>query len=70
MQYSFDKYVWYDWDESAVSGTKIYFREYNNTQVSMDIDEIAGANWTISGTNVGCYGNIEALLNYKLSMLG
>lgn len=70
IEYSFDKINWVTWNGTAVSGTEIFFRGYNNTQVSMDIDEISGANWTLNGTNIYSIGNLEALLDYRKVLAG
>lgn len=70
IEYSFNKDTWTTWDGSVLKGTVIYFRGFNNTQVSMDIDEIAGANWTISGSNVSCSGNLDSLLDYRVTAMG
>lgn len=69
IEYSYDKIVWNTWDGSAVSGLEIFFRGYNNTQVSMDIDEVAGANWVLTGTDIYGSGNLDSLLDYRKTLI-
>lgn len=70
IEYSYDQTSWSEWIGTAITGTEIYFRGKGNTQVSMDIDEIEGASWSITGSNVSCSGNIEMLLDYQQAAFG
>lgn len=68
IEYSFNKIDWSIWDGTSVSGTKIYFRGYDNTQISMDVDEIPGANWVLTGTDIYGSGNLDSLLDYRKTL--
>lgn len=36
----------------------------------MDIDEVSGANWVLTGTDIYCTGNLDALLDYRKTLAG
>ena len=63
MYYSLDKKNWNEWNGSAISGNAIYVRGEGNTKVTGDSSR--NYNWTLSGSNISCIGNIETLLDYK-----
>lgn len=36
----------------------------------MDIDEVAGANWALTGVDISCSGNLDSLLDYRKILAG
>lgn len=67
MEYSTDLYSWNTWDGSEISGTAIYLRGSGNTKVT---GNSSNYKWTLTGSNISCAGNIEALLDYKTVTAG
>lgn len=72
IEYSTDAITWNTWSGMAVNsvmrGTqyKLYFRGIGNTKISTG----ASQEWTLSGSNITCNGNIEYLLDYATVAAG
>ena len=62
VEYSTDKNTWNTWDGSEITSAnkKLYLRGKNNTTFYSK----KGAQFVLSA-NAGCYGNINALLDYE-----
>lgn len=79
IKYSTDGDIWNVWNGSSVNSALsnnqnvLYFIGENNTTISFKkIDASSGkiGTWKISGENVYCYGNLENLLDYKVTARG
>ena len=65
IEYSLDKINWHDWDGSQIESNIIYMRGYGNTVIT------DGREWHFQTEDrLVCRGNIETLLDYKLSSRG
>ena len=65
MEYSTDEATWETWDGSKISakgGTAIYLRGSGNKVITGTTSD---KEWTLTGTDVRCIGNIENLLDYS-----
>ena len=70
MQTSTDNITWTTWDgATTISSTtgKIYVRGLNNTYV---VASAVNSSWVLTGTDISISGNIEALLDYRVSVTG
>ena len=70
MQTSTDNITWTTWDgTTTISSTtgKIYVRGLNNTYVTA---LAVNSSWVLTGTDISISGNIEALLDYRVSVTG
>lgn len=77
LYYSTDTTTWSEWDgttaiESATHGAdqRIYMRGSGNSVISGGTYQERERGWVLSGNNIGCYGNIENLLDYEMVAKG
>lgn len=70
IEYSLNGITWTEWDASEIAASYIlFFRGTGNTSFTRDSNNTL-ANWTFSGSNIQCGGNIMALLDYNLVAIG
>lgn len=64
LEYSADKTTWSEWGGAAAlssgSGNKLYLRGVGNTVIT----RLSYRGFVLTGSNIGCSGNIETLLDY------
>ena len=71
LEYSTDTINWKEWDGSEITaasgddGYALYFSGTGNTIIT-GAGNFASKNWSITGTNVQCIGNIETILDYEM----
>ena len=71
LYYSTDTTTWSEWDgTTAISSEghdgeqRIYMRGSGNSKIT-GYHLTAGTRWTLTGSDIACYGNIENLLDYE-----
>lgn len=71
IYYSTDTARWNEWDGSEISGTALYMAGSGNTKITgYSTTNTFATTWTLTGSNISCSGNIEALLDHETIAAG